>query len=347
MSRTARAQTAQPSATTASRAKVAGVLCAVAAAALLHAAAPAGPHGWHLIHLVAAKLYYVPLLLAAAWLDLRLTIAVAALVTSLSLAHTSADWAGWRMVQAEQAAETATFWVVAGLGWMLFRRERSAREAVRAGHEETLALLVSSLELRERETGGHSRRVRDYALLLADEMGLVAAAFREDLTRGALLHDIGKIGLPDAILLKPGALDRAEAAAMRSHPALGAALAGDREWLRGAREVILAHHERWDGDGYPLGLRRTGIPLAARVFAVADAFDAMTSDRPYHRGRSWEEAAWSVAEARSSHFDPDVADAFLRVPFEAWARAAARGGVSLRRCPGWEERPVEMTEGCA
>jgi HD-GYP domain-containing protein (c-di-GMP phosphodiesterase class II) len=215
----------------------------------------------------------------------------------------------------------------------LFARERRALEEVREAHGETLGALAASLELRERYTGGHSRRVRDYALLLADEMALRDAGFRASLAQGALLHDVGKIGIPDRILLKPGPLAEQELTAMRRHPELGASLVGDMAWLRPARDLILSHHERWDGEGYPRGVSGAAIPLAARVFAVADAFDALTTDRPYHDRVSWEEAAAEVAAARGSRFDPDVVDAFVRVPFEAWARVASVTDVDLTRAP--------------
>ena len=314
----------------------AAVVAGVAAAGLVHALTPAGPHAWHWLHLVAGKLYLVPILLAAAWFGTRATAGVTLAVSALSAAHIFRAWAGLPMVQAEEVAEIATFWLVGLASSALFRREREAREATRVAHEETLEALAGSLELRERYTAGHSRRVRDYALLVADEMGLRDPGFLASLARGALLHDVGKIGIPDRILLKPAPLELEERAVMRRHPEMGASLIGDIASLRTTRELILAHHERYDGAGYPRGLSGTAIPLAARIFTVADAFDALTTDRPYHAALSWEEAASKVADGRSSQFDPDAADAFLRIPFEAWARVAAATGVTLRRCPASE-----------
>ena len=300
-------------------------------AASLHAATPAGPHSWHWLHLAARQLYYVPLLAAAAWFGMRATLGTALVVTALSVLHVAKDWAGLPMVQAEELAQLAGFWITAPVAAALFARERRALEEVRQAHGETLAALAASLDLRERYTGGHSRRVRDYVLLLADEMALRDADFRTGLSQGALLHDVGKIGIPDRILLKPGPLGEGEMAAMRRHPELGASLGGDRPWLRAARDLILSHHERWDGGGYPRGLAGPAIPLAARVFAVADAFDALTTDRPYHDAVSWEEAAAEIAAGRGSRFEPEAADAFARVPFEEWERAASATGVVLTR----------------
>lgn len=300
-------------------------------AGALHAFTPAGPHAWHWLHLVAGKAYLFPILLAAAWFGTRATAGVTLAVSGLSTAHIARDWAGLPMVQAEEFAEIATFWLVALVASALFRREREAREATRVAHEETLAALAGSLELRERYTAGHSRRVRDYALLVADEMGLRDPAFLANLAQGALLHDVGKIGIPDRILLKPAPLELEERAVMRRHPELGASLIGELASLRTARELILAHHERYDGAGYPRGLAGLAVPRAARIFTVADAFDALTTDRPYHDALSWEEAASTVADGRGSQFDPDATDAFLRVPFETWARTAVATGVTLRR----------------
>jgi hypothetical protein len=311
-----------------------------AAVATIHALTPVGPHSWHWLHVVSAKLYFIPILLSARSFGLSGTVATAAAVTALTAIHVVRDWAGLPMVQAEQVAEIATFWLVGLVSVSLFRRERRSREATRLAHEETLGALAASLELRERYTAGHSRRVRDYALLIADEMGLRDPAFLASLAQGALLHDVGKIGIPDRILLKPGPLGEEERNAMRRHPELGASLVGDIAWLRTARELILAHHERYDGAGYPRGLTGAAIPLAARIFAVADAFDALTTNRPYHNALSWEEAASKVAAGRGSQFDPDAADAFLRTPFETWARAAVATGVALRRGPSLDEHPA-------
>jgi hypothetical protein len=317
------------------------VAAVTAAVATIHALTPAGPHSWHWLHVVSAKLYFIPILLSARNFGLSGTVATAAAVTALTLIHAIRDWAGLPMVQAEEIAEIATFWLVALVSASLFRGERRAHEATRLAHEETLAALAASLELRERYTAGHSRRVRDYALLVAGEMGLRDPAFLASLAQGALLHDVGKIGIPDRILLKPGPLGEEERNAMRRHPEMGACLVGEITWLRTARELILAHHERYDGTGYPRGLAGAAIPLAARVFTVADAFDALTTDRPYHDALSWEEAAWAIGSGRGSQFDPDAADAFLRTPFETWARAALATGVALRRGASVNEHPTD------
>src|SRR5262245_48765544 len=135
-----------------------------------------------------------------------------------------------------------------------------------------------------------------------------------DLAHGVLLHDIGKIGIPDAILLKPGPLTAEEWTIMRRHPEIGARLIRDIPFLQGAIPIVRHHHERWDGAGYPDGLRGVEIPLGARIFAVVDAFDAMTFDRPYSRAISFADARAEVRRSAGAHFDPAVVDAFMRVP---------------------------------
>ena len=144
------------------------------------------------------------------------------------------------------------------------------------------------------------------------------------LGRGVLLHDIGKIGISDAILLKPGPLTPDEWAIMRSHPEIGRQILEGIPFLRDAIPVVHHHHERWDGTGYPLGLAGPAIPLAARIFAIADAFDAMTFDRPYSTAISLEAARDRIRDAAGSHFDPDVVATFLRMPLEVFAQARVR-----------------------
>lgn len=306
------------------------ILSLAAMLAWLHEILPAGPHGWHWAHLAVQKLHFIPVLLAAGWFRGRGVVATTALVSAVFVAHILLRWSGLEMLQADQYADAANLWLVAFVSWALVSRLRRSERATRTAHEETLTALASSLELRERYTAGHSRRVRDYALLLADRLGLPDQA-RASTARGALLHDIGKIGIEDAILLKEGALTGEERLAMQRHPAMGADLIGGIPSLQPERELVLAHHERFDGQGYPRGLAGDAIPLGARIFAVADALDAMTTDRPYHAAASFEEAREQIVSGRGKQFDPGVVDAFLEVRFEAWAETAARSGSRLRQ----------------
>jgi PAS domain S-box-containing protein/putative nucleotidyltransferase with HDIG domain len=177
-------------------------------------------------------------------------------------------------------------------------------------YDATIEGWAAALDLRDEETQGHSRRVTDLTVRLARRLG-VAGDDLEHIRRGALLHDIGKMGVPDAILSKPGKLDEAEWAAMKRHPTLAHQLLSGTPFLREALDIPYGHHEKWDGSGYPRGLGGTDIPLAARIFAVVDVFDALTNDRPYRAAWSLDRALAYVREERGRHFDPEVADAFL------------------------------------
>jgi putative nucleotidyltransferase with HDIG domain len=194
-------------------------------------------------------------------------------------------------------------------------------------HSATLEALVTALEARDHETEGHSERVTCYAASIAKALGLDQAQL-DELRRGALLHDIGKIGVPDGVLRKPGPLDPSEWEQMRRHPVFGAEMVGGINFLAQAMPVVRHHHERYDGSGYPDRLAGEQIPLVARVFAVADTFDAMTSDRPYRRALSIDEAREEIRRCAGQQFDPVVVEAFLSLPAEDLA------GIQTRRHAG-------------
>jgi HD-GYP domain-containing protein (c-di-GMP phosphodiesterase class II) len=305
---------------------VAAVVCGIAFA---HFVTPAGLHGWHWLHIFLQKLFYLPILMSAAWFGLRGTLLTAGAVSSVFMIHILLDWGGYRMAQADQIGEIASFWVIALTSSLLFDRERRALAETAAAHQETLAALASSLDLREHETSRHSRRVREYTLLLAERLGIKGGGALVSIGIGALLHDIGKIGVPDSILLKKGALTEEEWERIRLHPELGASLISPIRFLEGAREIVLSHHEKFDGSGYPRGLAGESIPLGARIFAVVDVFDALTTDRPYKAALSHRSTADYLASGRGTHFDPAVVDAFLKIPYRDLAETAARNGVVL------------------
>lgn len=177
---------------------------------------------------------------------------------------------------------------------------------------ETLDSLALAVEHRDGITGGHSHRVAHYADLLGRQLDLSQPA-RRTLHYGSLLHDIGKIGIPDSILHKPGRLTAAEWAIMRQHPEIGARLVEQVEFLRPAVSIILTHHERFDGRGYPRGLRGERIPLGSRVFQIADTLDAIVSDRPYRRGQPLEAALTEIERHSGSQFDPLVVEALQAI----------------------------------
>ena len=192
-----------------------------------------------------------------------------------------------------------------------------ALNSLEGSYRSTLKALTAALETRDSETHGHSERVVSYSLRLGREYGLNAEEMKA-LEFGSLLHDIGKIGVPDSILRKPAKLTEEEWVRMREHPMHGQQILRGIEFLQGAARVVAQHHEKWDGTGYPLGLRAEEIDINARIFAVADAFDAITSDRVYRRGKSYEAAAQELDDWAGRQFDPKVVEAFHRVPKEDW-----------------------------
>jgi response regulator RpfG family c-di-GMP phosphodiesterase len=192
-----------------------------------------------------------------------------------------------------------------------------ALASLEEAYRSTLKALTAALDKRDSETSGHSERVVNFSLRLGRELGLDAEQLRS-LEFGSLLHDIGKIGVPDAILRKPAALSESEWVRMREHPLHGQKILSGIRFLEGAARVVAQHHERWDGTGYPVGLRGEQIDLNARIFSVADAFDAITSDRVYRRGRSYEDAVAELEGFAGRQFDPEVVEAFCRVPREEW-----------------------------
>jgi cyclic di-GMP phosphodiesterase len=192
----------------------------------------------------------------------------------------------------------------------LLEVERGQRAIIQRAYQETVTALASALETKDTGTGEHSARVQRYAIELARSID-PALLDDESTEYGFLLHDVGKIGIPDRILQKRGTLEPSERRLLETHTVLGEQLLSGVALLQGqGLQVVRHHHERWDGGGYPDGLQKTEIPLGARVFAVADALDAITSDRPYRRGRSWEEAAAEIVRESGRQFDPKVVDAF-------------------------------------
>lgn len=194
---------------------------------------------------------------------------------------------------------------------------------LKKSYESTLQALVTALDFRDNETQGHSFRVVDYAVLVAQVMGITESDMGW-IRYGAILHDVGKIGIPDSILLKPGKLNAEEWEQMKRHPELGFRMLQHIEFLRPALDIVLSHQERYDGTGYPSGLRGEEIPLGARIFAVVDTFDAMTSNRPYRAALSIEKAREEVREFSGSQFDPRVTEAFLSIDAARWEEIRAR-----------------------
>lgn len=195
----------------------------------------------------------------------------------------------------------------------------------RQDYESVLLAYDSALSLKDTYTGGHGCRVAHYTRLIAGAMGLPEAEVNS-VSEAALLHDLGKIGIPDRILTKPERLTPEEFSVVQKHPAAGAEILRSIPPLRRHAMAVRHHHERFDGSGYPDGLRGTDIPVAARIIAVADAFDALGSNRSYRRGVSADQALNMIAQAAGSHFDPKVVAAIARKPLRE-ALLAAHGEV--------------------
>jgi ribonuclease P protein subunit RPR2 len=200
-----------------------------------------------------------------------------------------------------------------------FKEERARAAELQASYMATVRALSNSVEARDAYTGKHAERVTAYGLEIARAVGL---AVDESLEFGFLLHDVGKVAIPDAILYKPKKLSEKERALMAQHPVIGSEIIRGIEFLDQAAQIVRSHHERWDGEGYPDGLAREDIPLAARVFAVADVLDALTSDRPYRPASSLQVAREMIVAGSGTQFDPRVIDAFCTIDDATFTRIA-------------------------
>lgn len=198
-------------------------------------------------------------------------------------------------------------------------RLRATMHDLERSYDITLEVMGDALDLRDAETEGHSRRVTAYTVALARELNLSVEELRV-ISRGAYLHDIGKIATPDAILLKPGKLTDDEREIMREHCVRGYEMVRKIPFLRDAAEIVHAHQECFDGSGYPRGLRGEEIPVGARIFAIADTLDAMTSDRPYRKAMSFAQARVEISRQSGTQFDPRLVQVFLGMPEEIWGK---------------------------
>jgi len=194
-----------------------------------------------------------------------------------------------------------------------------ALKQVGSTYDETLNALGGALDLRDNETAGHCHRVTRYSLKIAETMGCNAIDLR-NIALGAFLHDFGKIGISDAVLRKPGKLTSEETKLMREHVRIGYEMVCGISFLSDAAQIVLAHHESFDGTGYPRGLAGDQIPLGARIFSLVDTLDAMTSDRPYRNALSFQAAREEIARCAGTQFDPSIVEVFLNVPEKDWSR---------------------------
>ncbi len=282
-----------------------------------HWSTPMGEEYLHIIHILLRKLYLVPVVLTAIWFNLRAAMLTAGVISLLYTPHIIWQWSGQRAENFNQISEIVTIWLTAAISGLFSDAEKGALKRLARAYEGVVTALVAALDVREHDTELHSLRVRAFTLRLARELQ-VETRFRRVYALGALLHDIGKIGIPDNILLKRGSLSDDEWDRIREHPELGRRIIAPVHFLNDAREIVYTHHEKYDGYGYPQGLVGVEIPMGARIFAVADVFDALTSVRSYKEAMTYDEARREIESCRETHFDPIVVDAFLNVPPSDW-----------------------------
>jgi HD-GYP domain-containing protein (c-di-GMP phosphodiesterase class II) len=189
---------------------------------------------------------------------------------------------------------------------------------LKGSYELTLEALGGALVLKDAETQGHCNRVTAYTIVIARKIGLRKEEIMSVIARGAFLHEIGLLAIPDNILQKPSKLNDEEFAKVREHPYLGYTILHQTPSLAEAAEIVYAHHERYDGTGYPRGLKGDEIPLGARIVSIADTLDAMTSDRPYRSAQTFEAARQEIEEWSGRRFDPQIVRVFLELPANAW-----------------------------
>ena len=220
-----------------------------------------------------------------------------------SVLNADKEWMDFLEALAKQAA-------IAIDNALLFRDLQRSNQEIAAAYDTTLEGWVRTLSLRDGETEDHTQRVTEITMKLAATLGIDDPDL-EYMRRGSLLHDIGKMGIPDSILLKSGPLTEDEREIIRKHPVYAYELLSPISYLRPALDIPYCHHEKWDGSGYPRGLKGEEIPLAARLFAVADVWDALRSNRPYRPAWTLERARRYLREQSGSHFDPQVVEVFF------------------------------------
>ena len=285
----------------------------------------------HSVHVIVGKSFLIPVLLAALWFGFSGALLTSFLMSLVYLPHILVRWGHDSIADADQISEVVAIWVGASIaGWLMFRERLIQRKLVQT-HREILKALVKALDMREHDTQLHSLRVRAFTERIGREMKLPPHQL-EEMARGALLHDIGKIGVPDAILLKRERLSREEWEIIKRHPEMGAEILRDIPMMEKTARMVLEHHEKYDGTGYPQRLRGKEISLGARIFAVADVFDALTSRRSYREPLSYEEARKRIEENAEKHFDPVVVAAFMRILPEEWEQIA----IGVREMESWQ-----------
>ncbi len=217
---------------------------------------------------------------------------------------------------------------------------RQAMEDLEHSYDVTLEALGDALDLKDSETEGHSKRVTAYTIALARAMGVSPMEIKV-IARGAFLHDIGKMAIPDSVLRKPGKLTPEEEEMMRDHCTRGYHILRKIPFLSEAAAIVHAHQEHFDGGGYPGKLRGSEIPIGARIFAIADALDAITSDRPYRKARTFDAAREEILRCSGTQFDPGVVEVFLKIPNELWNELRAELNAESRQFSSFDLSPPD------
>ncbi len=310
-------------------ARIVGVAILMAAITVALYSLPEKSSEWLRSREMIRKLYLFPILLSAMWFGARGAASSTVFATLVGGGLVGNAWPEEVSSQVERVGEVAVFWLVGALSASFFEQQRRFIGQIEVANDNTLLALAAALDVREHNTGVHSQRVADYTLRLAREAGVREKDTLDVFWRGALLHDVGKIGIPDKVLLKPGPLSDEEWVVMRNHPEVGARMLREIEFLRGPSEIVLSHHEWYDGAGYPRKLKGAEIPLGARLFAVIDVYDALTTDRAYHTARSHTDALAKIREGSDTHFDSAVVAAFAKIPFEELREIAKKNQTSI------------------
>ena len=299
-----------------------------------------GMGGLNLLEKVRMKMPDIPVVLLTAWPSVEVTVQALRLGARDFLTKPTSSRDLLQVVETQ--LRLRQFWLVerdrSGLSQKHIQHYLGQLQAAQTDEIEllfpVLQTLANVLDAREHETQSHSVRVSVYAEYLAEQMGTPAAELKI-IRAGGLMHDIGKIGIPDSILLKRGPLTPEEWTVMKGHPEIGYGLLASVPGLQGAADIVLSHHERWDGKGYPRSLRGAAIPFGARVFALADTMDSMLSNRPYRKALTFGMVRSEVELNRSTQFDPEVAAAFLEIPEHKWVEAVQE------RCPNLTRYTLE------
>lgn len=305
-------------------AKGLAVAVLLAAVAVFLISMPEQSHAWQGSRDLVQKLFFFPMLLSAAWFGGPGAAVSTVVVTGVCGGAMVSGGSGDLASRIGGVGELGVFWMVGALAANFFEQQKKHIRSMEEANENTLVALASALDVREHGTGLHSQRVADYTLRLAEEMGIREKESLAVIGKGALLHDIGKIGVPDSVLLKPGPLTDGEWQVMRAHPEVGNRMLRKIGFLRDSAEIVLCHHEKVNGTGYPRGLKGEEIPLGARLFAVIDVYDALTTVRPYHDASAHATALDILRAETGNHFDPAVVHAFEKVPASEWQSIASR-----------------------